>query len=59
MLKGENNASSALDDHHIDGLSGATLTANGVNDMLENYFKYYESYINKSKSATKKVALLY
>ena len=59
MLKGENNAPSALDDHHIDGLSGATLTANGVNDMLESYFKYYESYINKSKGATKKVAILY
>ena len=60
MLKGENNSPNALDDHHIDGLSGATLTANGVNDMLENYFKYYQGYINKSKNATsKKVALLY
>ena len=59
MLKGENNSPSTLDEHHIDGLSGATLTANGVNDMLESYFKYYESYINKSKGATKKVALLY
>ena len=59
MLKGENNSPNVLDDHHIDGLSGATLTANGVNDMLENYFKYYQSYINKSKSATEKVALLY
>ena len=59
MLKGENNAPDKLDDHHIDGLSGATLTANGVNDMLENYFKYYQGYINKSKGATKKVALLY
>ncbi len=59
MLKGENNPQSALDSHHIDGLSGATLTANGVNDMLENYFKHYQGYINKSKNATKKVALLY
>lgn len=59
MLKGENNPPGALDDHHIDGLSGATLTANGVNDMLENYFKSYQGYINKSKGATKKVALLY
>jgi Na+-transporting NADH:ubiquinone oxidoreductase subunit C len=59
MLKGENNSSNLLDDHHIDGMSGATLTANGVNDMLENYFKYYQGYINKSKSATEKVALLY
>jgi Na+-transporting NADH:ubiquinone oxidoreductase subunit C len=48
-----------LDDHHIDGLSGATLTANGVNDMLDSYFKYYQGYINKSKNAVEKVALLY
>ena len=59
MLKSENNPTNALDEHHIDGLSGATLTAYGVNDMLENYFKYYLGYINKSKNATKKVALLY
>lgn len=59
MLKGENNSPDKLDDHHIDGLSGATLTANGVNDMLENYFKHYQGYIKKSKSATNKVALLY
>ncbi len=58
MLKGENNAPGVLDDHHIDGLSGATLTANGVNDMLENYFKHYQGYINKSKGGTKKVASL-
>lgn len=58
MLKGENNSANVLDDHHIDGLSGATLTANGVNDMLKNYFKYYLGYIKKSKSATEKVALL-
>ena len=36
MLKGENNPSSALNEHHIDGMSGATLTANGMNDMFEN-----------------------
>ena len=60
MLKGENNASSALDDHHIDGMSGATLTANGVNEMLESYFEYYKSYIENTKKTTgQKVALLY
>ncbi len=59
MLKGENHPTKALDEHHIDGMSGATLTGNGVNEMLENYFKYYQGYINKSKNATQKVALLY
>ncbi|NJN26546.1 MAG: NADH:ubiquinone reductase (Na(+)-transporting) subunit C [Cyclobacteriaceae bacterium] len=59
MLKGENNAASNLDEHHIDGLSGATLTAKGVNEMLENYFIYYKEYMNKAKTnATEKVALL-
>ena len=59
MLKGENNLPNVLDDHHIDGLSGATLTAYGVNDMLDSYFKYYQGYINKLKNTTEKVALLY
>lgn len=59
MLKGENNPPGALDDHHIDGLSGATLTGNGVNEMLESYFQYYLNYINKTKNgAIEKVALL-
>jgi Na+-transporting NADH:ubiquinone oxidoreductase subunit C len=47
MLKGENNPSSALDEHHIDGLSGATITGNGVNAMLRNYFEYYDAYFQK------------
>ncbi|HET8860637.1 NADH:ubiquinone reductase (Na(+)-transporting) subunit C [Marivirga sp.] len=47
MLKGENNPESKLDEHHVDGMSGATITGNGLNAMLENYFKYYQSYFNK------------
>ncbi len=59
MLKGENHPESALDEHHIDGLSGATLTGKGVNEMLESYFQHYQEYINKAKNnATQKVALL-
>jgi Na+-transporting NADH:ubiquinone oxidoreductase subunit C len=59
MLKGENNPPSVLDDHHVDGMSGATLTANGMNDMFENYFTYYQAYINKiKKNASKEMALL-
>ncbi len=51
MLKGEKNPATMLDDHHIDGLSGATLTARGMNAMIESYFEYYSAYINKNKSS--------
>ena len=51
MLKGESNSESKLDKHHVDGMSGATITGNGLNDMLKNYFKHYQSYFNK-KGAT-------
>ena len=51
MLKGESNPQSKLDEHHVDGMSGATITGNGLNDMLKNYFRHYQSYFNK-KGAT-------
>ena len=50
MVKGEGNAS--LDAHHVDGMSGATLTGKGVNVMLENYLNYYQSYFKKVKSGS-------
>lgn len=37
--------------HKVDGMSGATLTANGVNDMLRNYFKAYNNYFEKTTKA--------
>lgn len=52
MLKGENNPADKLDSHHVDGMSGATLTGNGVNSMLEKYFEYYQPYFNKKDKAT-------
>lgn len=33
-----------------DGISGATLTCNGVTDMLHTYLKYYTEYLNKEKN---------
>lgn len=36
-------------DHQVDGISGATITCNGVSDMLQEGIKYYEPYFNKSK----------
>jgi len=53
MMKGENGGGdksvSAFEDkpHKVDGMSGATLTANGINDMLGNYFKAYNNYFKQ------------
>ena len=58
MLKGESNSAAALDDHHIDGMSGATITGKGVNSMLFDYLGYYQSFIS-SISSSNKVASLY
>lgn len=49
MVKQETGDPGIYDDYHVDGLSGATMTANGVNDMLRNYFRYYEAYFQKVK----------
>ena len=38
MLKKENNIN--LTFHEVDGMSGATITANGLNDMLKNYLDW-------------------
>lgn len=48
MMKGEGNDYSN-DPHKVDGMSGATLTGKGVNNMLKDYFVCYENYIKKSK----------
>jgi len=53
MVKGEKGE--PLDDHHIDGLSGATLTGKGLNAMLKDYFGFYSTFIEKVKSANQPV----
>ncbi len=52
MLKGESNSEDKKDMNHIDGMSGATITGNGVNDMLKNYLTYYESYFKSLKGTS-------
>ncbi|MFM7851997.1 MAG: NADH:ubiquinone reductase (Na(+)-transporting) subunit C, partial [Flammeovirgaceae bacterium] len=48
MMKGEGQNYS--DDHHkVDGMSGATLTGKGVNNMLKDYFSCYKTYLTKNK----------
>lgn len=49
MQKGEGKDYSG-DSHKVDGLSGATITANGVNNMLKNYLQYYSSFLSSQKS---------
>ena len=51
MVKAETGDASLYDEYHVDGMSGATLTAKGVNNMLERYFSYYENYFETIKSA--------
>lgn len=48
MLKKENNKMLTL--HEVDGMSGATITANGLNDMLKNYLDCYLPFIKKNQS---------
>ena len=47
MLKGERNAS--LDAHHVDGLSGATMTGKGVNAMLKEYLRSYSAFMDRMR----------
>ena len=48
MVKGEGNT--GLSEHQVDGMSGATMTAKGVNAMLESYLECYQAFIEKTKS---------
>ncbi len=47
MMKGETGDPSIYGDNEVDGLSGATMTAKGVNQMIYNYLTYYQAYLKK------------
>lgn len=49
MVKGENNK--GLSKHEVDGMSGATITAKGVNDMLKSYLLLYKEYFKESSNS--------
>ena len=55
MIKGEKGE--PLDPNHVDGMSGATLTAKGVNEMLRNYLTSYKAYFKKVNSGTAQASL--
>ncbi|MDA1268332.1 MAG: NADH:ubiquinone reductase (Na(+)-transporting) subunit C [Bacteroidetes bacterium] len=46
------------DAHKVDGMSGATITGNGVNNMLKAYMGHYEGYIKAKSTPKTAVALL-
>ena len=48
MMKGEGKDYTS-NPHQVDGMSGATLTAKGVNNMLKDYLASYENYLKKNK----------
>ena len=50
MKKGETGDPGIYNDNEVDGMSGATITGVGVNNMLKNYFEYYQDYFNKVTS---------
>lgn len=50
MMKGEGSDYSG-DEHKVDGMSGATLTAKGVNNMLQDYFECYKNYLLQNKKS--------
>nr|WP_245189483.1 NADH:ubiquinone reductase (Na(+)-transporting) subunit C [Lunatimonas salinarum] len=56
MQKGEGKDYSG-DPHKVDGLSGATITAVGVNNMLQAYLGHYKAYLEKVKSNQDAMAL--
>lgn len=58
MVKSENNDEAKLGPHKVDGMSGATITANGVNDMMRNYVGYYQNYFEKNVKQNGSMAVL-
>ena len=66
MVKGEGNVFPASDMSSVDGLSGASMTTQGLNKMLANYFTLYESYfateylrVSKSSGSKKNTGDIY
>ncbi len=56
MQKGEGNDYSS-NAHKVDGMSGATLTGKGVNNMLKEYLACYEKYLKKNAGTIKQASL--
>ena len=48
----EKGGSDPLDKHAVDAISGATITCDGVSEMLDRGIAYYEPYFKKLKMAS-------
>lgn len=48
MVKGEGNEN--LNEHQVDGMSGATITGKGVSRMMKEYLGQYQNYFKQEKS---------
>jgi Na+-transporting NADH:ubiquinone oxidoreductase subunit C len=62
MMKGEHGGGKGSvdyykdDPHEVDGMSGATLTGNGLNQMLKAYMLGYRNFFKRIKSSATAVA---
>jgi Na+-transporting NADH:ubiquinone oxidoreductase subunit C len=56
MQKGEGN-NYDIDKHKVDGMSGATITGKGVNNMLKDYFGCYEKFLQSKKGNSPQVSM--
>ncbi|MBU2525345.1 MAG: NADH:ubiquinone reductase (Na(+)-transporting) subunit C [Bacteroidetes bacterium] len=51
-VKGNNDPSgSKKDDNQVDAISGATITSDGVTNMIQERLSHYKAYIDKQKSS--------
>lgn len=57
MVKGEKTPEEKLGPNKVDGMAGATLTAVGVNNMLEAYLGYYKNYFDKNVKGANALSL--
>ncbi len=50
MQKGEKRDPALFGPHEVDGMSGSTLTAKGLNAMMKEYLECYEAFIDNTKN---------
>lgn len=58
MVKGETGNPADYGPHEVDGMSGATMTAKGLNAMMFDYLDDYQAYIMKEKGGNAVSAVL-
>ncbi len=54
VVKGKANPASPDFVHQVDGISGATLTCNGVNDLIKKNLSAYEPYFSRIRRSKEK-----